>query len=441
MTPSCLPSDGASTKPSANQFRRLWVGQTISLFGDQVTLLALPLVAVLLLDVSAAQMGYLSAAVLLPNLLVPLHAGAWVDRHGRRRRLMITADLGRAALLATVPLAWALGALSLAQLYAVGFLTGTFSMLFMVCHNTVFVAVTPRDRFVEGNTLINGSRAFSFVGGKSLAGLLVQVLSAPGALLADAASFLASALCLGRISAAEPPPDAEGRGRGNLGAGARWILRSPIVRASLAADTVENFFNYVFLALFILYASRTLRIPAGTLGLVLGSGSVGGVLGSLLTGRLIRRLGVGPAYVLGFVVSTAPLLLVPLAGGARPVVLGLLFCSWFGAGFGIMVVDIANGAILAAAIPDRLRARVWGAYLLVNYGVRPLGALVGGLLGSAIGLRPTLWIAAAGGMTSVLCLLPSPIPRLKALPEADTGTGREGSGGDGRMGAGTRAAR
>ncbi len=178
-------------------FRRFWTGQTISLFGDQVTLLALPLVGVLVLHASPAQMGYLAAAGLAPNLLLSLHAGAWVDRHGRRRRIMIAADLGRAGLLATVPLAYALG------------------------RETLFVSVAPRDRFVEANSLLYGSRAFSFVGGPSLGGLLVQLLSAPVALLADAGSFVASALFLGRIRAAEPP--AETNPRGNLRAGARWI--------------------------------------------------------------------------------------------------------------------------------------------------------------------------------------------------------------------------
>src|SRR6266511_1385950 len=206
-------------------FRRYWTGHTISLFGDAITLIALPLVAVLVLDAGAAQMGYLAAAGLVPSLLFSVHAGAWVDRRARRRRIMIVADLGRAGLLATVPLAYALGALTLGQLYVVAFLVGTLSVLFTVSDTTLFVALTPRDRYVEGNAVLNGSRALSFVGGPSLGGLLVQFLSAPGALLADAASFVASALFLGRISPAEQPPDADPRG--NVRAGARWILGSP----------------------------------------------------------------------------------------------------------------------------------------------------------------------------------------------------------------------
>jgi MFS family permease len=398
------------------ELRRYWSGRTISLFGDQVTLIALPLVAVLALDASPAQMGYLAAAGLLPNLLFSVHAGTWVDRSGRQRRTMIAADLGRAGLLASIPLLYALGALTLAQLYTVAFLAGTLSVLFTVSDASLFVAVTPRDRYVEANSLVYGSRAFSFVGGQSLGGFLVQLLSAPGALLADAASFLASALFLGRISAAEPPPAAADP-RGDVRAGARWILRSPLIRAALAAGATLNYFNYVFLALFILYVTRTLQVPPATLGVVLGSGAVGSILGTLVAGRLARRLGIGPTLILGAVLFPAPFLLVPLAGGPRPLLLALLFAAEFGIGLGVMILDIASGSVFAAVIPDRVRSRVTGAYLAVNYGVRPLGSLTGGALGSAIGLRPTLWIAAVGGLLGVVWLLPSPFPRLKTLPD------------------------
>ncbi len=395
-------------------FRRFWIGQTISLFGDQFTLLALPLVAVLALDASPAQMGYLDAAALLPNLLFSLHAGAWIDRRGHRRQVMIAADLGRAGLIATIPLAATVGLLSFGQLYGVAFLTGTLSMLFMVSYTTLFVSLVPADRYVEASSLLNGSRALSFVGGKSLAGLLVKVASAPVALLADAASFVVSALCLGRIHPVEPPTEA--RARGLIGGGLRYLWRSAILLPQLAATTTINFFNYMFHALFILYATRSLEVPPATLGAVLGAGAVGGVVGSMVTGRLSRRIGIGPAFVLGCLLFPAPLVLIPLAGGSRSLVLALLFLAQLGCGLGVMILDITGGSIMAAIIPDQVRARVTGAFLLVNYGVRPLGALAGGLLGQAIGLRPTLWIATVGAVAGVLWLLPSPVPKLRDLP-------------------------
>jgi MFS family permease len=359
-------------------------------------------------------MGYLVAAGYLPNLIFSLHAGALVDRRGRRRLTMLAADVGRAALLLTVPLAYWLGALSLAQLYAVAFLTGTLSVLFFVSYSTLFVSLVPRERYVEGTSLINGSRALSFVAGPSAAGLLVALLSAPVALVADAATFVFSAFSLARIHPAEPPT--EQVESGHVVAGIRWLWRSPIMRASLLATATINFFNFVFFALFVLYATTELHVHPGVLGLVLGAGAVGGVVGSILSGRIARRIGVGPAFALGCVLFPAPLALVPLAGGPQPLVLALLFLSELGAGFGVMVLDIAVGSIQAALVPDRLRARVAGAYMLVNNGVRPIGALTAGALGAWIGLRPTLWIAAVGGVLGVLWLIRSPIPRLRELP-------------------------
>jgi MFS family permease len=401
------------------RFRRFWLGQSVSLLGDQVTVIALPLVAVLVLDATPAQMGYLFAVELAPNLLFSLHAGAWVDRRGRKRQLMIAADAGRALALGSIPVAYAFDALTLPHMLAVGFVMGTLSVLFYVSYSSLFVALVPRDRFVEGSSIINGSRALSYVGGPSVGGALVQLLSAPATLVVDTFSYVVSALCLRSVEVEEPA--AEAPGKGHVAAGIRWVFGNPIVRAALGATATINFFNFVFFALFILYATKSLDVEPGTLGLVLGAGAAGGVLGSLVTGRISRRIGIGPAFALGCVLFPAPLLLVPLAGGPKPVVLACLFLAEFGAGFGVMVLDISAAAISAAIVPDRLRSRASGAYMVVNYGVRPLGALVGGALGSWLGLRPTLWIATAGALAGFLWLLPSPILGLRTLPEAELG--------------------
>jgi MFS family permease len=393
-------------------FRRYWSGQTISMFGDQISSIVLPLVAVLPpLSASPAQMGALAALVWLPSLLFGLHAGAWVDRHGRRRATMIGADLSRAALLASIPVSAAFGVLTLWQLYGVAFGVGVFSVLFTVSDPTLFVSIVPDDRYVEGNSLIYGSRALSFVGGPSVGGALVQFLTAPLAVLADAASFLGSAFFLARIRPQEPA--AAEPGKGTLTAGARFIRHSAIVRASLLAVSVINFFNFVFFALFVLYATRYLHVNPGLLGLVLGIGAIGGVLGAAVTKRLASRLGVGRVYTISCLVFTAPLVLVPLAGGPRLLVLGMLMAAEFISGFGVMMLDISIGAIFSAVIPDELRSRVSGAFQAVNYGTRPLGALAGGFLGSLIGPRPTLWIAAVGGMAGFLLLLPTSLPKFR----------------------------
>jgi MFS family permease len=400
-------------------FRRFWAGQSISVLGDQISLLALPLVAVLVLDADAADMGYLGAAALAPHLLLSLPAGVWLDRVARRRRVMIAADLLRAVLLASVPFAYALDLLTLAQLYGVAFLTGSLAVAFDISYSTIFVSVTPRSDYVEANALLNGSRSVSSVGGPTLAGLLVQLVGAPATLLADAVSYLASALFLARVRAPEPPLEQEANGslRAQVSEGMRFIAHHPIFRPSLAAVATINLFNFMFFALFVLYATRELGITPGTLGLVLGAAAVGSILGALVASRLGRRLGVGGAFAVGCVLFPAPLLLVPLAGGPEWLVVGMLFAAEFVSGLGVMILDINAGAIIPALTPHRLRSRATGAFRFVNYGVRPIGALAGGVLGAAIGLRPTLWIATVGAIAGALWLLPSPVTSLRELPE------------------------
>src|SRR5688500_7448973 len=193
-------------------FRRFFLGHAVSLVGDQISLIALPLVAVLVLDATAAQMGYLVAAELAPNLLFSLHAGAWADRHGRKRQTMIATDLGRALLLGSIPVAYALDALTFPHMLVVAFLVGTLSVLFHVSYSSLFVALVPRDRFVEGGSIMHGSRALSYVAGPSAGGLLVQALSAPVTLIVDACSYVVSALCLRGVDVEEPATEAPGKG-------------------------------------------------------------------------------------------------------------------------------------------------------------------------------------------------------------------------------------
>ncbi|MFJ8026965.1 MFS transporter [Streptomyces sp. NPDC096311] len=396
-------------------FRRYWTGQSISLVGDQISQIALPLVAVLALHADAAQMGWLATAQLMPALLLSLPAGAWADSRAHRRRVMIATDLARALLIASVPIAYALDALAFTQLYAVALGIGALTVLFDVCNTILFVSLIPAERYIEGNSLVNGSRAMSFVAGPSAGGLLVQLFTAPLALLADAVTYLASACCLARMTPVEPsavPPS-----KGHFTAGLRWILRSRVMRATFAGSATVQFFNFIFHTLFVLYATTELGLSAGVLGSVLGVGAIGGLVGAALTGRLVRRVGIGPAVVVGFAAFPVPLLLVPLADGPDTLVLGLLFLAEFGSCVGAMIVDISLGSLQTALIPHALRARVNGAYRTLTHGMRPLGALAGGALGTAIGLRPTLWIATAGAVMCLVWVLPSPVPRIRKLPD------------------------
>lgn len=388
-------------------FRGFWIGQTISLFGDQISLLAIPLVGVLVLHASAAEMGYLIAAGLVPSLLFSLLAGAWLDRRGYRRRYMIAADVGRAAALLSLPIAFWSGGLSLAQLYAVAFSIGALDVVFFVAYSSLFVSLVRRDEYISANALLNGSRAVSEVGGQSVAGALVALLTAPVALLTDAASFLASAFFLSRIHPIEAPTT--GRGGGTVLDGVRYIIHSSVVRRLLGVSATVNYFNFTFNALFVLFVVTQLGVGPAALGLVLGVGATGAVLGSIIAGPVTRRIGVGRTFLLSCVLFPAPLLLVPAAPARTTLTYVLLGLAEFGSGIGVMFFDITTGSIQAAVVPPEMRSRVYGAYRTVNYGIRPLGAITGGLLGAAWGLRAALWVGAAGALACVLWLFRSSV--------------------------------
>lgn len=394
-------------------FRRYFIGQAVSLLGDQVAQIALPLTAVLALHATPGQMGALLTVSLVPNLLFSLHAGVWVDRSGRRREVMLVADVLRGLLTATIPIAYALHDLSWAFLYAIAFLIGSVTVVFYVAYGGFFQTVVAREDYVAANSLVHGSRAFSFLAGNSLGGVLVQLFRGPYALALDAVSFLWSAFFLQRIDAPDPP-GAE-RESGGVLSGLRWIRDNAIMRAELLGVATLNLFNFIFATLVLLYATRSLDIRPAVLGIVLGTAAVGTLAGSFVTGRIARRIGIGRTFVLGCFLFPAPLALVPAAGGPHWLVLALLFVAEFTSGIGLMLLDIMAGTIMAGTIVPELRSRVSGAFQVVNYGVRPVGTTLGGVLGSTIGVRPTLWIGALGALLGLAFLLPSPIMSLHEL--------------------------
>lgn len=398
-------------------FRTYWSAHVVSLVGEQISYIALPLLAVLTVGAGPAEMGYLTAAALIPNLLFSLAAGAWVDRRPIKRHIMIGADLVRAGLLLTVPVLAFAGVLQLWHLYVIAFLTGTFTLFFEVANNSLFASVVRRADYIGANSLINGARAMSYVAGPSAGGLLVQVISAPFALIADAVSYLGSAFLLLRIRPDESAAVSSSTEESGVLSGLRYIARSAVLRSLLLGVTVLNLFNYVFHALFILYVTTTLGLSPGQLGVLIGVASIGGVLGAVITGPLTRRFGVGPVAIAGFVAFPLPLVLVPLAAGGEPTIMAMLFAAEFLSSIGLMMLDIAVGSLQTAATPLTRLSLVSGAKRTVNYGVRPLGALLGGFLGETIGVHPTIWIASIGAVTGTLFVLFSPIPRLRELPE------------------------
>jgi MFS family permease len=395
--------------------RRYFIGQSVSLVGDQVSIIALPLTAVIALHATAGQMGALTTAYLLPNLLLSLHAGVWVDRSGRRREVMLFADVARGLLTVTIPIAFALGDLTWPQLYAVSFLIGCASVFFYVSYGGFFQTIVERDDFIEANTLLNGTRGFSFLAGTSLGGVLVQLLRGPYALALDAASFLWSAHFLKRVDVPDPPGAA--RESGGIGTGIRWIRNNPVMRAELLGIATINLFNFIFWALFLLYASRYLHIGPATIGVVIGVAAAGTLIASALTPRIARTIGIGPAFLIGCFLFPAPLLLVPAARGPHWLVITFLFTAEFVSGLGLMLMDILAGSLQAGLVPPPVRSRVSGAFMVVNYGVRPLGTSIAGVLGTTIGVHATIWIGTGGALLGMLFLLPSPIRHIHDQPD------------------------
>ena len=422
MSQNIAASAEAVTEPPPllrqREFLKLWAAQSISLVGDQVTLLALPLTAVLTLDASAAQMGFLVAAELMPHLLFSLLAGVWIERVQSRRRLMIVADLARAALLVSIPLAAAFDALSFPHLYAVAFGVGTFAVLFDISWATLFITIVPRRDVVNANSKLSLSRSVSFVTGPAAAGFLVQLLTAPVTLLIDAFSYLGSAAFLGRIRAKEPQVQEEDGSTllRSLREGFRFVLRDEFIRPELLCVATINLFNFVFHAIFVLYATKELGVDPGLLGLVLGAGAVGGVAGALIAPYVERAIGIGPAFTLGSVLFPLPLVLIPLASGSELRVAVMLGVAEFFCSVGVMILDVNAGSLMFLRTPDRLRSRMSGTFRFVNMGIRPIGALLGGALGTAIGLHTTLWIGVLGALAGVIFLIFSPIPRLREAP-------------------------
>jgi MFS family permease len=395
-----------------NAFRKLWTGDLISQFGDRVTELALPLIAVATLAASPAQVGLLTAAVWAPNLLGVL-AGAWVDRRPHRRSIMIGADLLRAGALFSLPIAHWFGMITLTQLFAVALLTGAGQMLSMAAYQSFFVTLVPPSQYVEANSKLNISRSASFSAGPAIGGYLIQALTAPVAVIVDAFSFLASAFFLSRIPAVPSVPAAESGVRH----GVRYVFEHPYLRAALACVTTLNFFTFIAQALAVLFASRTLGLPAGVIGLALGLGAVGGLAGAAVAPRLAQRYGVGRLVLIGSILFPAPIAIMALATGPHWLEATIIAAGEALSAAGIMIFDINLNSIQTAVTADHMRSRVSGVFSTINYGSRPLGAVIGGLLGSWIGVRPTLLVAAAGGALCCLWLFPSPIPHIRSLSE------------------------
>ena len=404
------------------RFRRLGGSVGISLLGSEITVLALPLAAVTVLDASADQVALLAAVGTAPFLLLGLPAGAWVDLWPRRA-VMVRCDVVRGLLLATVPLAHALGVLTLTHLYVVTFAVGALSVFFDVAVLSVLPALVQRDRLSAANGALEAARAGAQTTGPAAGGVLVQILSAPVAVLVDAVSFLASALLLRGLPPlpAPPRPDRQTSMRRQVAEGLAYCLRSPMIRPLALGGAWLNFWTHALLAVFVPYAVRDLGLSAAVVGLVLALSNVGYLLGSLVVPWLNAQLGVGPAIVAG-VALHGGLVAVALAPGGTPL-------PWLIAGFGLQAMGAAIWNVDAvslrqAATPEALLARMNATNRFLLWGAMPLGAAAGGLLTTVAGLPAAVLVAAVAVPCCAVPLLGSGLRRVRAMPgPADEETG------------------
>jgi MFS family permease len=394
-------------------FRLLWAGETVSVFGSQITLLALPLAAVLTLHAGSFQMGVLSAAGMLPWLCFALPAGVWTDRRPRRRRILIATDLGRAAILLTVPLASALHLLSFAQLAVVAFAAGTLTLFFTLAWVSYLPTIVPREQLVDANSKLMTSTSAAQIAGPSFAGALVGIATAPFAILIDAVSFLGSAALLARINAPEQerPIEQARPWRHELAVGLRFVSRDALQRSIAGSAATLNFFGSAQLAIVVLYASAELGMSPGLIGLAFAAGSVGALIGAVLAPRVTGRLGAGRAILWATVLFPIALAILPLASPGQPrlVSAAIVAAAEFVGGIGVMVFDVNTSGLRQALTPPELMGRSAGAMSFLTQSAKPLGSLFGGALGAAVGLHTTLWIAAAGGLLVIPWTVFSPL--------------------------------
>jgi MFS family permease len=399
-------------------FLKLWGGQSISELGSQVSLLALPLTAVVGLHASAFQVAALATIEFLPFILFTLPAGVWVDRL-QRRPILIAGDAGRALLLASIPIVYATGGLSIWQLYGVGFCTGILTVFFDVAYQSYLPSLVERDKLVEGNSKLQLTVSAAQIAGPGMAGALIGFLTAPDAVAIDSVSFVASACFVFAIrkreridapSEGDPPR----RMKQELMEGLRWVFGNPYLRAQAACTGSSNFFSNVIFSILIVYAVRRLDLSAQLIGLVFSLGNAGFLTGALLANRLGRALGIGRTTLLSALLFGPAMLLVPLAPRSSPLpfLIGALVLTSFGS----VVYNITQVSFRQTITPERLQGRMNAVMRFVVWGTIPLGSLAGGALASTVGLRQAMWVGAVGGTFTFLPILLSPIRSLKEMP-------------------------
>ncbi|MGO9278323.1 MAG: MFS transporter [Streptosporangiaceae bacterium] len=428
-----MPPAAPVSRPSSlwrhRDFMLLWTGQSVSELGSAVTIVALPLTAVVLLGASTLQVGLLSAAGTLPFLLIALPAGLIVDRTAKRR-LMICCDLARMLIIGSIPAAYALGVLTIAQLYAAALLAGVLTVFFDVAYQSYVPGLIGSEQLVDGNGKLGATQSFAQVAGPGLGGALFGFLRA-GAMSADAVSYGVSSASMLLIRAPEPERTTAAsagqatRLRTELLAGLAFVAGNRILRKVAACTGTANLFSAMIFAVEIIFMVRVLHVRPAYTGLLIAIGSVGGVIGGIVSGPLARRIGSARIIWVSILGFSALGVLLPLAEPGWRIV--LIPAGLFGFAFASVLYNIAQLSFRQSICPPHLLGRMNAAIRWIVWGTLPLGSLLGGVLGSTLGVRPTIWIGVIGSWAAGFWVLFSPLRAMRDIPAADRGDeGKQG---------------
>jgi MFS family permease len=399
-------------------FVKLWSAETVSQFGTMFTQLALPLVAIDILEVSAFQVAALTTVEFLPFLLVSLPAGVWVDRL-RRRPILIAGDVSRALLIGSVPVAYWFDALTMGQLYVVGFLVGVATVFFDVAYQSYLPALVERDRLIDGNAKLEISRAAAQLGGPGLAGLVINAFRAPAALAFDAVSFVGSALFIFGIRKAERSPRADApprHMREELREGLRYVLTHPFLKNIAACTALFNFFGNVGFAVLLVFARRQLDLSPLAIGLAFTLSNVGPLLAAFNANRISSRFGVGRTIIGAAILGGPAFLVIPFAPHGNAA-LAVIVPAFVLGGLSNVIYNVTQVSLRQAITPERIQGRMNSVMRFIVWGTIPLGSLVGGVLASTIGVKQALIVGGIGSCLSFLPVLFSPVRGVETMPE------------------------
>ncbi|MGI8947643.1 MAG: MFS transporter [Ornithinimicrobium sp.] len=396
-------------------FRLIWAGDTVSVFGMQLIGLAIPILAVQVLAATPLEMGLLGALHMLAFLLISLPAGAWVDRW-RKKRVIVLGDLSRAAVLLLLPLAWWAGVLAMWQVYVVALVTGAITVFFDVANQSYLPEIVDSDQIAEGNGKLSASQQTAGVVGPAAAAGLIRLVGSPLAIAVTSVCMAASSLLVSRVDHVEDPKPREGRRpmRAEIAEGMSFVIRHPLLVRITACTGTSNFTSGFLDALFVFYVLRTLDLAETTLGLIFSVSAVGGLLGAVSAERFARWVGEGRSIPLSAVLIPVAGLSTPLASVLPPVptlIIGGLISSW-----AVVVYNVVQVSFRQRLCPKLLLGRMNASIRFLVWGPIPLGALVGGALGTWIGVVPALWVAVVLAVLAALPVLLSPLLTMRDLP-------------------------